>query len=232
MKMNHILKYYISFLSFFIFFQSYSNNLTEIDTLDKFGLRAGIDIHKLFRTISKNNYEGLSLNADLRISKKLFLFFEIGNEKINNESYYLNTTIKGNYMKAGIKNSLSKDIKGIENLIYVGFNFGLSSFEQTITQYIINNSYNAVWGEAIINEQIKLSNLNALWGEISIGAKTKVLKNLFLGIEVQLKSTFTQKNKDGITNLYMPGFNRTYDSSGIGAGFSYTISYLLPIIKK
>ena len=78
------------------------------------------------------------------------------------------------------------------------------------------NSYNAVWGEAIINEQIKLSNLNALWGEISIGAKTKVLKNLFLGIEVQLKTTFTQKNKDGITNLYLPGFNRTYDSSGVG----------------
>ena len=89
-----------------------------------------------------------------------------------------------------------------------------------------------MWGEAIINEQIKLSNLNALWSEISIGAKTKVLENLFLGIEVQLKTTFTQKNKDGITNLYMPGFNRTYDSSGIGAGFSYTISYLLPIIKK
>ena len=70
MKMNHILKYYISFLSFFIFFQSYSNNLTEIDTLDKFGLRAGIDIHKLFRTISKNNYEG----------KKIFL----GSVTINN----------------------------------------------------------------------------------------------------------------------------------------------------
>ena len=55
------------------------------------------------------------------------------------------------------------------------------------------------------NKQIKLSNLNALWGEISIGAKTKVLKNLFLGIEVQLKTTFTQKNKDGITrNIIIP----------------------------
>ena len=41
-----------------------------------------------------------------------------------------------------------------------------------------------------------------------------------------------QKNIQNITNFYIPGFNRTYDSSGLGAGFSYTVSYLIPIVKK
>jgi len=30
----------------------------------------------------------------------------------------------------------------------------------------------------------------------------------------------------------IPGFGRTYDSSKVGTGFSYTLSYLLPIYKK
>ncbi len=33
-------------------------------------------------------------------------------------------------------------------------------------------------------------------------------------------------------NLYIPGFNRTYDFSEFGAGFGYGISYLIPIYKK
>jgi hypothetical protein len=33
-------------------------------------------------------------------------------------------------------------------------------------------------------------------------------------------------------NIYIPGFGRTYDSTKIGTGFSYTLSYLLPIYKK
>ena len=41
-----------------------------------------------------------------------------------------------------------------------------------------------------------------------------------------------QKNIQNITNFYIPGFNRTYDSSGLGAGFSYTVSYLIPVVKK
>ena len=33
-------------------------------------------------------------------------------------------------------------------------------------------------------------------------------------------------------NIFIPGFGRTYDSSKVGTGFSYTLSYLLPIYKK
>ena len=81
-------------------------------------------------------------------------------------------------------------------------------------------------------ETKNLSNLNALWVELVFGLKTEILNNLFLGFELQLKSIIKQKNIQNISNLYIPGFNRTYDSSGLGAGFSYTVSYLIPIIKK
>jgi hypothetical protein len=35
----------------------------------------------------------------------------------------------------------------------------------------------------------------------------------------------------GFDNLYIPGFNRTYDGS-FGVGFNYTVSYFIPLYKK
>ena len=68
--------------------------------------------------------------------------------------------------------------------------------------------------------------------ELIFGLKTEIFNNLFLGFELQLKSTLSQKMHNEITNFYIPGFNRTYDGSSIGAGFRYTISYLIPVVKK
>ena len=83
-----------------------------------------------------------------------------------------------------------------------------------------------------ITEAVNLTDLKAFWLELVFGLKTEILNNLFLGFELQLKSILKQNNKQGITNLYIPGFNRTYDSSNLGAGFSYSISYLIPVVKK
>ena len=127
--------------------------------------------------------------------------------------------------------NLIKDI-GTQNITYSGLNIGFSGFNQTINSYTIYNTNSSTWGESIINEPINLNDLNALWFEILFGLKTEIINNLFLGFEIQLKNIISQKNTQEITNFYIPGFNRTYDSSGIGAGFSYTISYLIPVIKK
>jgi len=42
----------------------------------------------------------------------------------------------------------------------------------------------------------------------------------------------SQTEPDNYENLYIPGFNRTYDSSGVGAGFGFNLAYLVPIFKK
>ena len=40
----------------------------------------------------------------------------------------------------------------------------------------------------------------------------------------------SQKRPDNFDNLYIPGFNRTYNGD-YGAGFNYTVSYFLPLYK-
>ena len=201
------------------------------DTIEKFGVRAGIDINKIVKSATDDDYKGLSISGDIRLKESFYVYSEIGNEEKQINSDYLNSSVKGTYLKFGVNFKMNNDIR-TQNIVYSGFNFGYSNFEQNINRYTIYNTNSTYWGESTINEPKNLSNLNALWVELVFGLKTEILNNLFLGFELQLKSIIKQKNIQNISNLYIPGFNRTYDSSGLGAGFSYTVSYLIPIIKK
>ena len=226
-----MLRFFISLFTVFFINISHGNVDLKNDTIEKFGIRAGIDLNKIIRSASNSNYTGLSINGDIRIKKSLYIFSEIGNEEKKINSDYLNSTVKGTYLKVGANFKLNNDIK-TENLFYSGLILGFSNFNQSIDNYTIYNTNSTYWGESYIDESLSLSNLNAVWLEIVFGLKTEIFNNLFLGFELQLKNVLKQKNSQGITNFYIPGFNRTYDSSDFGAGFSYTISYLIPIIKK
>lgn len=232
MKINRMLKFFISLISFLFINITLSNVSLKNDTIEKFGIRIGADIHKIIRSTSNNDYTGFSFDADIRLKESIYISSEIGNEEKQINNSYINSTAKGNYLKFGAKFKLNKKDIGTQNITYSGLNIGFSGFNQTINSYTIYNTNSSTWGESIINEPINLNDLNALWFEILFGLKTEIINNLFLGFEIQLKNIISQKNKQEITNFYIPGFNRTYDSSGIGAGFSYTISYLIPVIKK
>ncbi|MAV00352.1 MAG: hypothetical protein CMC37_02065 [Flavobacteriaceae bacterium] len=234
MKINHMLKYYISIiLAFNFFINSFSQ--TEADSIsikNKFGLRAGVDLSKLLNSAFNDDYEGFEVSADLRILKNIYISAEIGTEKKIISNDYLNTEAKGNYLKAGGDYNMYTNWLGMDNLIYSGFRIGFSNFSQTINSYTIYDVNNQPWGQATYSNPIVSDNLNALWMEFIVGIKTQVLNNLFLGFNIQLKNLISDKTKNNIDNIYIPGFNRTYDSSSLGSGFSYSISYLVPIIKK
>lgn len=233
MKTNHMLKSYISLLIVLTCSFSFAtNNKQQNDTLNKFGIRAGIDIQKIIRSATNKEYNGLSINADIRIKKLLYISSEIGNEEKMTNTDYIRSTSKGNYIKVGTKFKLNKNLKGNQNLTYSGANLGYSSFNQTINSYTIYNENNSIWGISTINNPLYSPDLNALWFELIFGLKTEIFNNLFLGLEIQLKNILSETKGNQITNFYIPGFNRTFDGSSIGAGFSYTISYLIPVVKK
>ena len=58
-----------------------------------------------------------------------------------------------------------------------------------------------------------------------------MFNNVYLGFSLRLNYLVSDKKPDNFDNLYIPGFNRTYDGK-FGAGFNYTLSYFLPIYKK
>ena len=227
-----MLKYFISTLVSLSCIAIETNATVSNDSLKKFGIRIGTDLQKIIRSASSQEYNGISLNADIRFKESIFMFSEIGNEKKIVEYSSIDSEISGNYIKLGLQFKLNKDIIGLRNLIYSSFGLGISSFNQTILRYNIYNIYSDLWGEFTNTDAINLENLNANWIEIGFGVKTEILNNLFLGIELQLKNLIYQKNKNDIANFYIPGFNRTYESSNFGTGFNYSLTYLIPIIKK
>ena len=198
---------------------------------DRYGLRVGVDLYKLTRALYDKDYKGIEFVGDYRLTKKYFLAAELGNENKTTDDTRLNSTAKGSYLKAGFDYNAYQNWLNMENIISVGLRYGFSTFSQQLNSYKIYNA-NPYFGEVppIPSDQ-KFNGLTASWIEVVAGVKAKVFDNVFVGFSLQLKRLVSNKEPDNFENLYIPGFNRTYDGD-FGVGFNYTVTYFVPIYKK
>ena len=240
MKQQHILTYFISSAFLLLFCVSVNAQNDSIpntvnDSLkikQKYGLRVGGDIGKLIRTAIDDDYSGFEIVADYRLKKKLYIAGEIGVEEKNNVTDYLNITTKGSYFKGGIDYNSYQNWLDMDNMIYFGFRVGASSFSHTLNSFTVYNT-NQYWEEQFAsNTPQEFKGLTAIWAEIILGLKAELFNNLYMGLNVQLKVLASETEPTNLQNIYIPGFNKTYDSSKIGVGYSYTISYRIPLYKK
>ena len=240
MKTQYMHASYIRSLVLLLLFSSIvfaqEKNETGIDTLvykQKYGLRLGIDLSKIGRTFFDNNYKGFEIMGDYRLTKKLYLAGEIGNEEHTFTNEVLNNTTKGSYFKGGIDINLYKNWLDMENMIYTGFRVGASSFSHTLNNYTIYDINNQYWNEQFsVTENTKFRGLTAIWAEIQVGIKAELFNNFYAGLNIQIKALVSENELDNYENLYIPGFNRTYDSGRFGSGYGFNLSYLVPIYKK
>lgn len=204
------------------------------DTLPKqerYGLRVGADLYKLARSFYDKDYRGIELVGDFRISKKFYLAAELGNEEKTTIEPNLNFTTSGSFIKAGFDYNTYENWLDMENMIYVGLRYGMSSFSQTLNSYSIYNP-NPYFNEVVLIEPgTKFNGLTASWAEVVAGVKVEVLSNLYVGFSARLYILVSDKKPETFDNLYIPGFNRTYEGS-FGVGFNYTVSYFIPIFKN
>jgi len=225
---------YIFFISLLLSFAGFAQEVAIKDSTKthKFGLRIGTDISKLVKTAVIEDYTAFEINADYKFAKKYSLAGEFGNEKRTIDETQVNFTTKGSYFKVGVDYNAYENWLDMENAIFVGLRYGLSSYKNTLNSHTIFNS-DTYWNEnGLITTPIKYSNSTTHFVELIIGIKAKIFNNLYLGINAQLKNYVANKNPDNFTNLYVPGFGKTTDDSKWGVGFGYTISYFIPFYKK
>jgi len=198
----------------------------------RFGLRIGADLSKLVKSVVIDDYTAFELNADYKFAKKYNVAAEYGFEKRTIDETQVNFTAKGNYFKIGVDYNMYVNWLDMENAIYAGVRYGLSTHTQTLNRYNIYNT-DLYWDENnTVNTPIEFDSNTSSWIELILGIKAEVYDNLFLGINVQLKNKVSNTNPDGFENLYIPGFGQTYADSNWGVGFGYTISYFIPFYKK
>lgn len=235
MKTKHTLLFLISL----VLLVSFSLKAQEENTIvndsvtknNKYGLRLGIDLSKPIRSLVDNDYSGFEIMGDFRITNKFYIAAELGNEKDEQSENNLESSTKGSYFKIGADFNAYNNWLGMNNAIFAGLRYGFSTFEQKLISYGIYTGDSTFPG-IIIEDPLEYSGLTAHWAEFIFGVKTEIFTNLYLSIQLQLKHLITEDKPDNFDNLYIPGFNRTYDFSEFGVGFGYGVSYLIPIFKK
>lgn len=236
MKQLHTLTYFISSLLLLFCVSVYAQNESPVkDSIiikEKYGLRVGADIGKLARSFFDDDYSGFEIAADYRLKKRLYIAGEIGFEEKNTITDYLDITSKGSYIKGGIDYNMYQNWLNMDNMVYTGFRIGASTFSQNLNSFTVYTT-NQYWSPQFTSTDLQEFNgLTAFWAELILGMKVELFNNLFLGLHVQLKILATETEPDNFGNVYIPGFNKTFDSSGIGVGYGYTMSYRIPLYKK
>jgi hypothetical protein len=240
MKQQRTLTYIISSVFMLLFCvlvsaQNESTVTTQQDSVvikEKYGLRVGGDIGKLIRSFTDDDYSGFEIMADFRLKKKLYIAGEIGFEDKNTVNDYLDITTKGSYLKGGIDYNSYQNWLNMDNMIYFGFRVGASSFSHDLNGFSVYST-NQYWEPQFSSQDTQgFKGLTAFWAEIILGMKVELFNNLYLGLNVQLKILASETAPNNFENVYIPGFGKTYDSSSIGAGYSYFLSYRIPLYKK
>jgi hypothetical protein len=199
---------------------------------ERYGLRMGVDLFRLTRSFYEKDYRGIELVGDFRLTRRYYLAAEIGNENKTVDDTQLNFTTEGSYLKVGFDYNSYENWLNMENIISIGLRYGVSSFSQTLNSYEI---YNPNWQHlGVVPEVVdgrSFKGLSAQWIEVVAGMKAEVFNNIFIGFSLRLNHMVSQKLPDNFDNLYIPGFNRTYNGD-FGVGFNYTVSYFLPLYKS
>jgi Domain of unknown function (DUF6048) len=228
MKHRHIFLFFISIL-----FTISVNSQQEQDTIKKiesYGIRVGIDLSRPLNSFLQSETKGLELVGDIRVLKNYYAAVELGFlDKTTNEDY-INFTTKGSYIKAGFNYNAYKNWKGMNNEIYVGLRYGLSFFNQTLNSYT-PNVRGTYFIPTTLEPATEFNDLTAQWVEFVFGMKVETYKNLYLGVGVSFNKLVNTTDPENFKNLHIPGFNRVF-LNNTGIGFNYTLSYLIPIIKK
>lgn len=227
-------KYIFSLLFISVSFFAHTQETKVKDSIkpktEKYGLRLGIDLFRLSRSFWEKDYRGLELTGDFKITRRHYIAAEIGNENKTVEERNFNFTTQGTYLKAGFDYNAYENWAGMQNQIYIGMRYGISSFSQKLNNYTVYNT-NHYFGENAVVEGQKFDGLSAHWAEIVTGIKAELVNNLYIGFNVRLNYLIGNNKPENFDNLYIPGFNKTYNGK-FGTGFSYTISYFIPLYKS
>lgn len=197
---------------------------------ERYGLRVGVDLHRLSKSFYDDKYQGFEVVGDYRLTKKIYIAGELGNEKKTVDDDQLNFTTKGSYFKVGFDYNAHENWLDLENMIYAGMRYGVSSFSQELNSYSIYNT-NQYFGQTMIVSGKEYSGLTASWIEVVGGVKAELFDNLFLGFSTRLNYLVSNKKPENFDNLFIPGFNRTYEGK-FGVGFNYSLSYFIPLYKS
>lgn len=176
-----------------------------------------------------HSYEG---SAQIDLKHKFYPTVELGYadaNKLTNDNIGFKTN--GLFWRGGIDFNLlkqKKDSKPTNNLLLLGLRLGMSSFNYNVTNVTITDDY---WGGT--SQTLNYNNVSTtkIWYELAGGIRVEVLKNIYMGWTIRLKTLLSTDADGAVTPWYIPGFG-TNKSSNLGLNYTVGYKFQLPAKKK
>ena len=217
--------------------QTESNSTDTLIKKDKLlninKIRLGFDLLKPILSSSEGDNLNYEIVGDLQLTENIYLAGEYGlvDKVIEDENINFNSS--GSFLRIGFDYNMFENWIGMDNSIYVGLRYGTSNFSNKILDYNVRNK-DSYFSNLVTNEfqTIEYSNLSGNWIELLLGIKVETFKNVYLGLSLRLNKLLSDKKPDNFGNLFIPGFNKVTDENTFGSGFTYTLTYSIPLKKR
>ena len=243
MKHVRIWVFYISLLGGFPlgYGQQEEIPVQPIDSLEvkekvPLSLRFGLDLYRIIRSQTTDDFNGFEVVGDLRLSQNFFIALELGAIESTQQIEQVNFTTNGTYYKLGFDYNMFENWEGMDNHVTVGLRYASSSHDQFLNNYTLLDRTRFWEGS---NRPISNGfatglrpNLNAQWFEVAVSFKVQLFKNIYMGLSLRLNRLLNDKIPENFDNIYIPGFYKKTEDNNFGAGFNYTLTYRLPLRFK
>jgi hypothetical protein len=203
-----------------------SGSLSGQDTLRTYGPRIGVDLASFVYYFTKPAKIGAEFSADFEVYKNIFPVFEAGYSTLSDSVDRSKYRSGGPYARVGIDyNVLPLKDRSIHHSLDIGIRYAASAFKHQAENITVPSDY---WGDYTIDEHE--NTLTGHWLEIVGGIKAEVLTNFFIGWSIRYKILINPNMDPQITPLLIPGYGKGTDNRTIG--FTYSLSYKIPLLKR
>lgn len=201
-------------LGAFFIMVSYSNarakNIFELqndstsDTLQKpfKYVRIGIDLSKVIRSQVQKGVNVYEFQIDANLFKATSVVGEFGFGNSDVENKFLKYNSQNTFVRIGVdKYFFSKEFTGDMDNAFVGLRYALSKVSRSDAIWTI---YDPVWGNT--QSSVPSAAFVAHWIELTGGMRLEIIKNVFAGWNVRVKTFMNPKKFELLPPAYLAGF--------------------------
>jgi hypothetical protein len=217
--MTAIWKYIISLLFFTAPFASFAQGLYERQVF----ARVGVDLSRFALPYTTDfGLSGMEFSLDTEIKFHFFPTLEAGFNTINDQTELHTYKMYGNYFRIGVDYNMLKYKHRLDrNLFFVGMRYGNSSFSHQADNITIENDYGT------LKTSIAETQISAHWFEGVIGLRGEIVKNLYMGYTIRVKTMIKPSSFENFTPYWVPGYGKGVKN--IAIGMSYSLFYAIPL---
>lgn len=184
------------------------------------GFRIGVDISRLFLTVTQSRFNGFEVSADLNRGQLLYEA-HVGYASQSKALSLYTAMSKGVYYSAGIGKNI---FQNSDNILMGGVRLAGSRFTYQPTDVQTENPFSG----ATLTTPISESKCNAAWVEALGSMRAGVTSWLMMGFEVRFK-VLIHSSTMGYTPYSIPGYGLYRNKNSLG--FNYFVYVNLPVKK-